>query len=81
MSTHPCPYCGFLTLNEPPPGTYEICPVCWWEDDPVQFRDPSFEGGANWVSLAQARRNYREFGASERAFGGRARAPREDEKP
>ncbi len=25
----PCPCCGFLTLPEEPPGTYDICPVCF----------------------------------------------------
>ncbi|WP_415924955.1 CPCC family cysteine-rich protein [Streptomyces sp. AK04-3B] len=26
----PCPFCGFLTLDER--GSYEISPVCSWED-------------------------------------------------
>jgi hypothetical protein len=26
-----CPCCGFRTLNER--GGYDICPVCFWEDD------------------------------------------------
>lgn len=62
---HPCSCCGFLTLPKPPPGTFWICPVCDWEDDNIQFRDPNYEGGANKVSLAQARRNYAEIGASD----------------
>lgn len=37
---YPCVCCGFLTLAEPPPGTFEICSVCRWEDDNVQARDP-----------------------------------------
>lgn len=28
---HPCPCCGFLTLGER--SNFEICPVCFWEDD------------------------------------------------
>jgi len=81
MSIYPCPCCGFLTLGPPSPGSYEICPVCWWEDDLVQYKDPSREGGANRVSLNQARRNFREFGASEREFIDQARPPRDEEKP
>ncbi|HEY5317723.1 MAG TPA: CPCC family cysteine-rich protein, partial [Solirubrobacteraceae bacterium] len=27
-----CPCCGFLTLPDPERGSYEICPVCFWED-------------------------------------------------
>jgi hypothetical protein len=61
---HPCPCCGYLTMPEPPPGTYSVCPVCYWEDDGAQFEDPSYEGGANSVSLSTARENFRRFGAS-----------------
>jgi hypothetical protein len=32
-------------------------------DDDVQFDDPSFEGGANDVSLDQARENFKKIGA------------------
>jgi hypothetical protein len=30
-----------------PPGSYEICPVCFWDDDLVQLRWPTYAGGAN----------------------------------
>jgi Cysteine-rich CPCC len=76
-----CPCCGYLTLPESPPGTYEICEVCFWEDDVVQFDDPSYEGGANEVSLNQARANYRELGVSEPRFRENVRLPRPDERP
>ena len=33
------------------PGTYEICEICGWEDDPVQLRHPLMGGGANKLSL------------------------------
>ncbi|GKW45859.1 CPCC family cysteine-rich protein [Planococcus sp. NCCP-2050] len=62
-----CPCCGYKTLNEEPPGTYEICGICYWEDDAVQFHDPDYEGGANGVSLRQAQRNYAAFGACDEA--------------
>ena len=81
MSDHPCPCCGFLTFDEPPPGTYDICPVCYWEDDPVQFEDPSYPGGANRVSLAQARQNFRDLGAKSTEFVGNVRPPLDDERP
>jgi Cysteine-rich CPCC len=78
---YPCPCCGYLTLPEPPTGTYEICPVCFWEDDNIQFDDPDYEGGANKVSLRQARENFREFGVSELRFKSNVRQPRPDEMP
>jgi anaerobic ribonucleoside-triphosphate reductase len=28
----PCPCCGYQVFTGPP-GSYEICPVCGWEDD------------------------------------------------
>lgn len=77
----PCPCCGYLTLGERPPGTYEICPVCCWEDDYVQFHDPDSAGGANKVSLRQARANFAAFGASSRERLQRVRAPRAGEMP
>lgn len=55
----PCPCCCYLTRPERDFGTYAICPVCGWEDDNVQASDPEFKGGANAISLRQARENYR----------------------
>jgi len=54
MKKYHCPCCGYRTLEEKPPGTYEICEICFWEDDEIQYRDPDYEGGANELSL----RNY-----------------------
>ena len=53
-----CPCCGQFTL-ESSPGTYDICPICGWEDDPVQFEQPEYADGANRISLLQARREWR----------------------
>jgi len=51
--TYPCPACGFLQFSGPP-GTYEICQMCGWEDDHVQLANPRMRGGANSESLAEA---------------------------
>jgi hypothetical protein len=47
-----------------PPGTYEICKICFWEDDAVQLRYLN-RNGANPLSLVQAQKNYAAFGACE----------------
>ena len=60
-----CPCCGFLTLERKPPGTFDLCPVCFWEDDSVQFFAPDYEGGANEPSLNKARNNFLKYGACE----------------
>ncbi len=52
-ASFPCPVCRRAV-----PGlarSYEICPSCDWEDDPVQFDDPASSGGANGSSLDEAR--------------------------
>ena len=77
---HTCPCCGYKTLDEKPPGTYEICPICFWEDDPVQFDDPDCAGGANRPSLRQAQMNFLAFGACEKEMIRHVRKPREDDK-
>jgi hypothetical protein len=74
----PCPCCGHLTL-EFDPGDYEICPVCYWEDDPVQSNDPDFKPGANKVTLNEGRANYRAVGASELEYKDSVRPPRSEE--
>ncbi len=50
---YPCPACGFLVFEEPP-GSYDICRICGWEDDHVQMVHPSLRGGANRESLQEA---------------------------
>jgi Cysteine-rich CPCC len=64
MDRYLCPCCGNLTLDEEPPGMWLICEVCWWEDDPVQFEDPEYRGGANSPSLNKARQYFRTIGFS-----------------
>src|SRR3989442_5133553 len=46
----PCPACGFFVFDKPS-GSYDICPICGWEDDDVQLRYPTMQGGANKQSL------------------------------
>lgn len=74
---HKCPCCGCYVLESA--GKYEICPVCYWEDDPLQESDPDLEGGANKLSLKVSRENYQRFGACEERFRKNVRRPLPEE--
>ena len=63
-SLYTCPCCGYRTLGDWP-GSYEICRICFWEDDPVQILDPWYAGSANRPSLVEAQQNFVAFGACE----------------
>lgn len=78
---YPCACCGFLTMPESHYGTFEICPVCFWEDDNVQFNNIDFSGGANEESLREARQNFKKFKASSSKFLKNIRDPLPDEIP
>ena len=73
-----CPCCGYQTF-EAPPGSYSICPVCFWEDDAVQLLEPDFAGGANEPSLLQAQANFEAIGACDKNGTRYVRAPKESE--
>ncbi len=54
-----CSCCGFRTLHRR--GHYDICVVCFWEDDGTT--DPDSPSGPNHMTLREARRNFAEIGA------------------
>ncbi|WP_316225424.1 CPCC family cysteine-rich protein [Bradyrhizobium sp. SZCCHNS3052] len=70
-----CPCCRFLTLGER--GGFEICPVCYWEDDGQDDHDADLvRGGPNGaLSLTEARANFKTHGASEAAHRACVRPP------
>ena len=72
-----CPCCGYLTLSER--RAYDLCPVCFWEDD--GNNDPDGDPGPNGVTLRDARLNFRAMGVSEERFKHLVRAPQSDEQP
>ena len=77
--TYACPCCGYLTFEEEPSGTFEICPVCYWEDDNVQNSNPAYTGGANIICLNIAKENFVKYGASQEKFIKMVRKPFLDE--
>jgi hypothetical protein len=75
---YPCPCCGHLVFASPP-GSDDICLVCFWEDDLGQLRWPHLEEGANAPSLADAQKNFAKFGAIEESHSGDVRPPLAEE--
>lgn len=76
-----CPCCGCQMLTER--TAFEICDVCFWEDDGQDDGDANeYRGGPNGsLSLSQARANYFRFGACDEAMIENVRPPRPDELP
>lgn len=75
--TLPCPCCRCLTL--PSHGTYDICPVCFWEDDFTV--DPDDDLNPNNLTLREARLNLATWGAVEPHLVHWTRPPQPGEAP
>ena len=58
-----CACCDRFSLTD---GDWEICPVCFWEDDGLGIGEPDEESGPNHITLRQARANFASFGACDR---------------
>ena len=81
---YPCPCCGYLTYPEPVDSQemrFGICEVCFWENDNVQRDDPDYAGGANTMSLNEARASFKKYGATDPDKVAFVRPPRPEEKP
>jgi len=75
-----CPCCGYNTFVKSERLHIAICSICFWVDDPVEFEDPNHEGGANEVSLIQARKNFGLFGSCQRGMLRNCRKPEKSDK-
>ncbi len=79
-----CPCCGNYTINNELglEVITDICSVCHWQYDEVAHDRPDkYVGGANKMSLSEARKNYLDFGAKDRKFIDSVRNPYEEELP
>jgi hypothetical protein len=76
-----CPCCRCKTLGSR--GDYQICSVCFWEDDGQDNYDADHvRGGPNGrLSLTEARRNYQRLGACDERSLKHVRSPRPEELP
>ena len=78
--TYRCPCCHYKTLHAR--SAFEICPVCFWEDDGQDDDDADdVRGGPNAsLSLAEARKAFKLYGACEERFRDKVRPPLADEE-
>ena len=51
-----CPVCDKTEFDEY--SSFDICPFCKWEDDGLQENDHNYAGGANHLSVNEARIEY-----------------------
>ena len=54
---HKCPVCGKYEFEKY--DSFDICEVCGWEDDGLQENRPDYSGGANSMSLNEAKQAYK----------------------
>ena len=75
-----CPCCRYKTLTDR--GGFEICPVCFWEDDGQNDHNADeVLGGPNGsLSLTEARRNFLSLGACEGSMVEYVRPPNRIER-
>lgn len=75
-----CPCCTYLTLSNKTWGSYEICPVCFWQNDLLCIEDPSYCSPLNeGTTLSQAKTNHIRFGAFKEDIVHLTRLPLEEE--
>ncbi len=60
----PCKCCGANCIQES--GNYEICSICFWEDDGIS--DENTYSNVNHLTLKEAKANYRKFKACSIEF-------------
>lgn len=53
-----CPVCGYLTLDER--DSFEICGICYWEDDGIDDFEENKTSGPNHMTLKEGRLIFRE---------------------
>jgi hypothetical protein len=53
MTYKKCACCGKATLETG--SMHDVCSFCGWEDDNVQNNNPDYWGGANLITLNEAR--------------------------
>jgi hypothetical protein len=60
-----CPVCELYNFSSQ--GTYDICPICDWENDEVQMDNHDYGGGANELSVNEFKVLYQLRNMNEKA--------------
>lgn len=83
MTRRPCPCCGYFTVesDDEVEVIVDICEVCFWQYDKVGQNHPDISIGPNHVSLNDAKKNYRNYGACEHRVINFVRMPLSEELP
>lgn len=68
-TSYKCSTCGYF--NPDRQGLHEICPVCFWQDDSSSYH----EGGPNGMTMKEAKKNYKKYGAAREEFAKYVRKP------
>jgi hypothetical protein len=53
-----CPVCGYLTLHER--DSFDICAICFWEDDGIDDFEVNEDSGPNHMTLKEGREIFQE---------------------
>jgi hypothetical protein len=53
-----CPVCGYLTLDER--DSFDICAICFWEDDGIDDFEENNDSGPNQMTLKEGREIFQE---------------------
>lgn len=68
-TSYACPCCGYRTFAAPPPASYIVCPVCFWE------ALPALQLLRDGVSLHRAQRTFAATGAADPRYRDTVRQP------
>ena len=63
-----CPCCGFYTIDNDEEVVTDICDVCFWQYDAGAQNYPEKSIGSNKISLNEAKKNYKIYGACKKEY-------------
>lgn len=82
IKRYQCKCCGYYTLTGESEEDilWDICPVCFWEND-VFEDNPNAYSGANHMTLGEGRANYKKYSACSPDEISFVRKPEKSELP